>query len=151
MASKRRIIILALKDAIDQLAVTGLPLTITAITTPFDPLQREDDFPLFGIVSEPETVLVSLSGVRKDRTMRISMIGFALAPADEIFLDGEDIADEIVQALTIQANVDIFQAAFTGGCGFSVIDIGPVVVEQFEFNTAYIFMSIPCTIQYIDP
>ncbi len=151
MASKRRTILTKLQTAIDQLVVTGLPLKITAITTPFDPLQRETDFPLFGIVSEPETVTVGLGGVTKDRTIRIAIIGFAVAPSDEIFLDGEDIADEIVQALTLQANVTLFSDAFTPGCGFSVIEIGPVVVEQFEFNTAYIYMSVPCTIQYIDP
>jgi len=151
MASKRRTILTKLKDAIDGLAVTGLPLTINAITTPFDPVQRKADFPLFGIVSEPETILVSLSGVRKDRTMRVAIIGFALAPPIEVFLNGEDIADEVVQALTLQANVDIFQSAFTGGCGFSVVEIGPVVVEQFEFNTSFIYMSIPCSITYIDP
>lgn len=151
MTSKRRTIITTVKDAIDQLVVTGLPLTITAITTPFDPLQREADFPLFGIVSEPETVTVSLSGVRKDRTMRLAIIGFAFAPVVEIFLDGEDVVDEIVQALTSQANVDIFQAAFTGGCGFSITEIGPIVVEQFEFNTSYVYMSVPCSVQYIDP
>jgi len=151
MASKRRIILTTLQTAINQLAVTGLPLTITAITTPFDPLQREADFPLFGIVSEPETITVSLSGVRKDRTMRVAMIGFALAPVGEVFLDGEDIADEIVQALTSQTNVNLFHDAFTGGCGFSVVDIGPIVVEQFEFEAAYVYMSVPCSIQYIDP
>lgn len=151
MASKRRIIIETLQIAIDNLAVTDLPLTITAITTSFDPLQREADFPLFGIISEPETITISLSGVRKDRALRVAMIGFALAPTDEVFLDGEDIVDEIIQALTSQANVDIFKAAFTGGCGFSVTEIGPVVVEQFEFNSSFIYMSVPCSIQYIDP
>ncbi len=151
MASRRRTILTTLQTTIDGLKVAGLPLTISAVTTPFDPIEREDDFPLFGIVSEPEIIKVSLSGVRKDRTMRVSMMGFAFAPVTELFLDGEDIADEIVQALTSQANVDIFQAAFTGGCGFSVTEIGPVVVEQFEFKSKYVFMSVPCSIEYIDP
>ena len=136
---------------IDGLQVTDLPLTISAITTPFDPLDREDDFPLFGIVSEPETIITSLSGVRKDRTMRVAMIGFMFGSLEELFLDGEDVADEIVQALTLQANVDTFQSAFTPGCGFSVVEIGPVVVEQFEFKMAYVYISVPCSIQYIDP
>ena len=152
MASKRRTILTKIKDALDGLDVTDLPLKISAINTFFDPIQREHDFPLFSVVSEPETIIVSLGGTRKDRTMRVAIMGFAFSKSpDDIFLDGEDIADEIVQALTLQANVDTFRDAFTGGCGFSITEIGPVVVEQFEMKLTYNYMSVPCSVAYIDP
>ena len=66
--------------------------------------------------------------------------------------EAEDIAEEVIQELTRSASILIYQAAaLSGGCGFSIIDIGPVIVEQFEFALELVYMSVPCTVQFIDP
>ncbi len=148
----RRLVLTTIQGALDGTVVSGLPLTIKATNTLFDPDQRINDFPLFSVVSEPENILVSLMGTKLDRTLRVAIQGFGTAPPAEIFLDGEDIAEQVVQTLSSDASVALFHAAaIASGCGFSITDIGPVIVEQFEFNLAFVYMSIPCTVQFIDP
>lgn len=148
----RKLILTTIKDELDDKPVTGLALTIRATNTFFDPDLRIADFPLFSVVSEPENIIVSLNGTKKDRTLRVAIIGYGTAPPDEVFLDGEDIAEEVVQILTSAASAAVFRAAaIESGCGFSITNIGPVIVEQFEFNLNFVYMSIPCTVEYIDP
>lgn len=148
----RKLILITIKDELEGTEVTGLPLVIKATNTFFDPDLRIGDFPLFSVVSEPENIEVSLNGTKKDRTLRIAIQGFNTAPPDEVFLAGEDIAEEVIQKLTSPTSVAVFRAAaIDSGCGFSITSIGPVIVEQFEFNLEFVYMSIPCTVEFIDP
>lgn len=148
----RKLILTTLKDELDGKPVTDLPLIISATNTFFDPDLRVADFPLFSVVSEPENIVVSLNGTKKDRTLRVAIMGYNTAPSDEVFLDGEDVAEEVVQILTSTASAAVFRAAaLDSGCGFSITNIGPVIVEQFEFNLLFVYMSIPCTVEFIDP
>lgn len=148
----RKLILTTIKDELEGTEVTDLAFVIKATNTFFDPDLRIGDFPLFSVVSEPENIIVSLNGTKKDRTLRIAIQGFNTAPPDEVFLNGEDIAEEVIQKLTSAASAAVFRAAaISGGCGFSITAIGPVIVEQFEFNLEFVYMSIPCTVEFIDP
>ena len=59
---KRRTVIENVLKIIDGLQIENLGLKIKATHTLFDPDQRIRDLPLFAVASEPENLIVALSG-----------------------------------------------------------------------------------------
>ena len=138
--------------------------TIKAVNSYFDPEEMLKHLPMVGVISEPENItLASMQGIRKSRRLRINIIGFhvvkskglVLGTGDSpnLFLEGEDFAESLIQKLTTQTAHDNFAAttSITTGCGFSIVDIGPVIVEQYEYGLDFIYVTTPCTVEFIDP
>ena len=146
---QRRTILVNIKTQIHGLTVTGGgSKTISAINTYFDP---EDEItqltagPRFSVVPMPENIVIGLYGETKDRTLPISILGYALTINETLFLDGEDIIETIIAALTNNTNAQANIAA-----GFSVVSIGPVISEQSDFRSEFVYISIPIVTQFLE-
>ena len=63
------------------------PITVNRYTADFviklfDVSQRKRSLPLFSILTEPETITISLSGISAERSLRLIIQGFLLSQRD---------------------------------------------------------------------
>lgn len=150
----RRVVLETLKDQIDGLRLRNY--RVTAVNRLFVPDENRKNLPMFSIATEPENISVKLGGQRADRSLRVIIQGFlgakmlAATDIDEAsLLDGEDLVDAIIDKLTSAEAVAAFEASLPIGCGFSIIEIGPIIVEQFALVEDLVYMSIPCLVQFL--
>ena len=167
---KRRIILESLRKVLDG-AIPERPelkpiivnrYTADFVIKLFDVSQRKRSLPLFSILTEPETITISLSGISAERSLRLIIQGFLLSQrgittsrSSDSLLIGEDFVDAIIKQLLLQDAVDEFATAFPGadeeGCnGFSVTAIGPIIVEEYALAGEYVYMSVPLIAEFLE-
>jgi hypothetical protein len=149
----RRDILLTIKNAIEGLQVTirDKVRTIHTTDTLFDPTQ-EANLPMFSITPGPETGTLGLYGMSIDENFKVDIFGFTdggsfnkVEENRESLLSkaAEDIVEVVKQKLISATFIDQIE------CAFSIISIGPVVVEHAELEDFLAYISIPLTIQYL--
>ena len=179
---KRRIILTAIRDVLrgnvrgfrfpdnienipalpPRSAVVGGGYVGEFVTKLFDVSQATRDLPRFAIVTEPENIEVSLSGVTGSRSLRLIIQGFLLSRGRDVtrvesgsMLAGEDFVDMIVDRLLCAGARARFEYAFEmldppeSGCGFSITAIGPIIVEEYALSSNYVYMSVPLLTEFL--
>lgn len=146
----RATILEAVKDELDDLYISDIKENIHAQNVLFDPIDNSNRFPLFAVVSEPETIELNLTGTRADRSMRVLIQGWDFFQEDKP-LNGEKIVDGIVDHLKLAATVNTFTSLAGLACGFGITSMGPILVEQMEGIEEMVYMTVPITVEFIDP
>ena len=155
---KRRIIITSIRNVLNAGLLRAGGYTATFTASLFDVTQQLRMLPHFAVVTEPETIDVNLSSVSGDRELRLIIQGFLLSRRSRVssvesesLLVGEDFVDLIVDELLKGETREKFMGAFgdSDGCGFSVISIGPIIVEEYALSADYVYMSVPLSTQFL--
>ena len=161
---KRRTVLTNLRDVLNEPSIVVSGYTAQFVIKLFDVAQRQKDLPLFSILTEPENLDISLSGVSADRSLRLIIQGFLLSQrsitsqlSSESLLIGEDFIDAIIRRLLAEKSVEEFANAWSvlpreerGGCGFSVTAIGPIIVEEYALSGDYVYMSVPLVAEFLE-
>jgi hypothetical protein len=148
-------IIQTIKSAIDGLdvMVRDEPRVIKTTDTLIDPM-NEREFPMFCVVPGPETALLGLYGYAPlDCTFRLDLYGYTDGGSQsEVEIDRKSrltkVAEDIVRAIKKKLTDPLFIDEVA--CEFSIIQIGPYIVEFAELEHYLAYVSIPLTIQYLD-
>jgi hypothetical protein len=123
---------------------------LTVVNTLFDVAATNMALlPKIAIVPTPETIHTGLLGYTMDSTYRIAIFGYVCRHTadEELFDASEDVIEKIVQTLTDWTNVNTL---LIGGGGFSVIEIGPILNEQFDEAGQIAYISVPITVQFVE-
>ena len=168
---KRRVILTNIRDVLNRPPIAVDRYSAQFIIKLFNiSLRQKDKLPLFSVVTEPENITITLSGVSADRNLRLIIQGFLLSQrnitselSSKSLLLGEDFVDAIVRRLLEQTSVDKFANAWEtaiankelspeerGGCGFSVTAIGPIIVEEYALTGEYVYMSVPLVAEFLE-
>lgn len=118
---------------------------IQAVNDYVDP--NDTQLPKFGVLGDPEFITVVGPGAKKDRVLRISIIGYTGKIPDnndDLFLDAEDIADAIVNQLTSRALQNMV------ACKFSITSISLLIEPVGLDTTTLAFITIIPTIEFLD-
>lgn len=141
---RRRDILVNIKNFLDGISIGGASLV--AVNNYFDPMDNELELPKVAVIPAGETIIVGLFGEKKDRTMRVDIMGYAVVDDDnDIFLDGEDVVEAIIARLTSNE-----VASQLCGLGFSITDIGPLYAEKSDLRENLAFISIPLNVIFLD-
>jgi hypothetical protein len=148
-------IIQTIKSAINGLSVYIMdePRTIKTVDTLINPTE-ENSLPVFSVTPGPETDQLGLFGFSPlDCTLRIDLFGYTdggslrVVEVDRktrIAKAAEDVVRAIKKKLTDPTFLDSIN------CEFSIIQIGPFIVEHAELEDPFAYVSMPLTIQYLD-
>ena len=161
---KRRLVLTNIQSILNDPTIKVAGKEATFVIKLFNVSLRRNSLPLFSIVTEPENITISLSGVKADRSLRLIIQGFLLSQRSvtselrsESLLNGEDFIDAIVARLLSEATVDKFSRAWNVlpldeqvGCGFSVTAIGPIIVEEYALSGEYVYMSVPLVAEFLE-
>lgn len=126
-------------------------LTIYATDTLFDPTQ-EAVLPMFSITAGPETDETSLMGFNLACTMKVDMFGFVRVGSQARIINRRSKLHAAVEAI-VQAVKDLLHSqAFLSAvaCTFSIVQIGPIIVEHAEREDPIGYISIPVTVEFIE-
>ncbi len=120
---------------------------IRVVDTFFNPEEVPyEDFPKFSCVPSVENIQVGLLGRMMDATYRIALIGYVTPIENEsLFGAGEDVIEKIVQTLTSQTNIEKFMDSL-----FSIVEIGPILAEQFDEVAKVVYVSIQLVVQFVE-
>jgi hypothetical protein len=148
-------IIQTIKSTLDGLSivVAGEPRLLRTTDTLIDPTS-ENELPIMSIVPGPETASLGFNGFAPlDCSFRLDMYGYVdggslRETTDErkstLSKAAEDLVRAIKKALTDPLFLDQVQ------CAFSILQIGPYIVEHAELEEPFAYISMPLTIQYLD-
>jgi hypothetical protein len=148
-------ILQTIKDALDGLVVNVQddPRTLSVVDTLVDPTQ-ESSLPVLTITPGPETASSGLNGYAPLAcTLRIDLYGYIDGGSVRIEEDkrnsrlakaAEDLVRAIKKKLTDPLFIDAIQ------CEFSILQIGPYIVEHAELEEPFAYISMPLTVEYID-
>lgn len=129
------------------------PRSIHTVDTLINPTD-EHQFPIFSVVPGPETATLGLNGYAPlDCVFRLDLYGFTdgATPGEQeeirrsrLAKAAEDIIRVIKKKLTDPTWLDAVE------CEFSILQIGPYIVEHAELEDPFGYISMPLTIQYLD-
>lgn len=153
MAMTRREILLAVKNAIDGLQVTirGQVRTIRTTNTLFDP-SREAELPMFSITPGPENSEFGLYGMSMNSTLKIDIFGFTDGGSvNDVEANRESLLAKAAEDIVAVVKAKLISGAFlaTIECDFSILNMGPILVEHAELEEPLAYISMPITIQYL--
>lgn len=149
----RRDILLTIKNAVEGLTVTirGKTRVIRTTDTLFDPTQ-EAELPMFSVTPGPETGQLGLYGMSVDETLKVDLFGFTDGGSfNEVEERRESLLAKAAEDIVKVVKQKLISADFITlvECDFSIISIGPIIVEHAELEDHLAYISIPLTIQYI--
>jgi hypothetical protein len=103
--------------------------------------------PIISILPAPHSIKIGLLGTMRDSTYRIAIQGFVAKHSnDEELIDAaEDVIEVITDVLVQEENVQKMFSAY-----FSIVEIGPVLDEQYDELGNIAYISVPLTIQFVE-
>jgi len=103
--------------------------------------------PIISILPAPHTIHIGLLGTFMDSTYRIAIQGFVAKRSneEELIDAAEDTIEIITHLLTDEENVQLMFKEY-----FSIVEMGPILDEQYDEDGNIAYISIPLAIQFVE-